>query len=93
MPFLIWKTIGGKKRLVLRWNRRIDGKPRVTKEIYIGDMDNLARMIESPGGEVDAYSLSFGVTASILMMEREIGLRQIVDSVLGHHNMGHSPGD
>ena len=93
MPFLIWKTIGGKKRLVLRWNRRIDGKPRVTKEIYIGDMDNLARMIESPGGEVDAYSLSFGVTASILMIEREIGLRQIVDSVLGHHDTGHSPGD
>ena len=38
--------------------------------MYIGDMDNLARMIESPGGKVDAYSLSFGVTASILMIER-----------------------
>ena len=93
MPFLVWKTIGKKKRLVMRWNKRIDGKPRVIREIYIGDMDNLARMIESPGGGVDAYSLSFGMTASILMIEREIGLRQIVDSVMGHNGTGHSPGD
>ncbi|EQD75041.1 hypothetical protein B1B_02334 [mine drainage metagenome] len=57
MPFLVWKTIGGKRRLVMRWNRRIDGKPRVTKEIYIGDMERLARMIENPLEDVDAYSL------------------------------------
>ena len=48
MPFLVRKTIGGKKRIVLRWNRRTDGKPRLIKEIYIGDMDNPARMIEGP---------------------------------------------
>ena len=48
MPFLVWKTIGGKKRLVMRWNKRIDGKPKIIKEVYIGDMENLARMMQSP---------------------------------------------
>ncbi len=93
MPFLVWKTIGGKKRLVMRWNRRVDGKPRVIKEIYIGSMENLARIIENPLNAVDAYSLSFGMTASVMMIDRIIGLKDIIDSVLGHHDNGLSPGD
>ncbi|EQD26269.1 transposase IS4 family protein [mine drainage metagenome] len=93
MPFLVWKTVGGKKRLVLRWNRRINGKPRVVKETYIGDMNNLARMIESRSEDVNAYSLAFGITAGILMMEKEIGIRNIIDERTGHRNNGLSPGD
>ena len=93
MPFLVWKTIGGKKRLVLRWNKRIDGKPKITKEVYIGDMENLARMIQNPMENVDAYSLDFGMTASILMTEKEIGLKSVIDDEIGHHANGLSPGD
>ena len=93
MPFLVWKTIGGKKRLVMRWNRRINGKPKVIKEIYIGSMENLARIIEKPLDVVDAYSLDFGMTASILMMEKRIGVKDIVDEVMGHRDSGLSPGD
>jgi len=93
MPFLVWKTIGGKKRLVLRWNKRIDGKPKITKEVYIGDMENLARMIQNPMENVDAYSLDFGMTASILMTEKEIGLKSVIDDEMGHHANGISPGD
>ncbi len=77
----------------MRWNRRSDGKPRVIKEIYIGSMENLARIIENPLNAADAYSLSFGMTASVMMMDRIIGLKDIIDSVLGHHDNGLSPGD
>ena len=93
MPFLVWKTIGGKKRLVMRWNKRIDGKPKIIKEVYIGDMENLARMIQNPMENVDAYSLDFGMTASILMTEKEIGLKSVIDDEIGHHANGLSPGD
>ncbi|EQB68353.1 MAG: transposase-like protein [Thermoplasmatales archaeon Gpl] len=81
MPFLVWKTIGGKKRLVMRWNKRIDGKPKITREVYIGDMENLARMIQNPMENVDAYSLDFGMTAGILMTEKEIGLKTVIDTM------------
>ncbi len=93
MPFLVWKTIGGKKRLVMRWNKRIDGKPKIIKEVYIGDMENLARMMQSPMENVNAYSLDFGMTASILMTEKEIGLKSVIDDEIGHHANGLSPGD
>jgi transposase len=92
MPFLVWKTIGGKKRLVMRWNKRINGKARITKEIYIGDMENLARIV-SGHVDVDAYSLSFGTTASILLMERDIGIKSMIDGIVGRHGTGMSPGD
>ena len=92
MPFLVWKTIGGKKRLVMRWNKRINGKARITKEIYIGDMENLARIVTGHV-DVDAYSLSFGTTASILLMERDIGIRSLIDEIVGHNGTGMSPGD
>ena len=93
MAFLVWKTIGGKKRLVIRWNRRVNGKPKVVKEVYIGDMENLARIIEHPEENVDAYSQSFGVTAAVLLVERDMHLRDTVDSIIGHRNNGLSPGD
>ena len=92
MPFLVWKTIGGKKRLVMRWNKRINGKARITKEIYIGDMENLARIVTGHV-DVDAYSLSFGTTASILLMERDMGIRSLIDETVGHNGTGMSPGD
>jgi transposase len=93
MPFLVWKTIAGKKRLVMRWNRRIDGKPKIIKEIYIGDMENLARMVERPVEGVDAYSLSFGTTAAVLSIEKDLSLKPTIDSVVGHVSNGLSPGD
>ncbi|MHB1648154.1 MAG: IS1634 family transposase [Cuniculiplasma sp.] len=93
MPFLVWKTIGGKKRLVMRWNKRVDGKPKVVKEIYIGDMEKLARIIEHPDRKVDAYSLSYGVTASILLIERDVQLKNIVNGIMGTNGSGMSPGD
>ena len=66
MPFLVWKTIGGKKRLVMRWNKRINGKARITKEIYIGDMENLARIVT---GHVDVDAKSPGIHLSMPLFD------------------------
>ena len=63
------KTTGNKKRLVMGWNKRINGKSRITRGINIGNMESLARIVT---GHMDAYSLSFGANASILLMERYI---------------------
>lgn len=58
---------------------------RIAKEIYIGEMENLARIL---AGHVDAYSLSFGTTASILLMERDIGIRSLIDEIVGRNDTG-----
>jgi len=36
MPVLVWKTISGKRHLVLRWKKRINGKLKIIGEVYIG---------------------------------------------------------
>jgi hypothetical protein len=57
MPGLVWKSVNGEKRLVMRWKKRINGKLKITKEIYIGDMENLADMIEHPLKDSHVISL------------------------------------
>ncbi len=92
MPFLVWKTINGKRYLVMRWNGRVDGKVRVLKEVYIGDMERLASMIEDPLRKVDAYSLSYGITSAVLWADKKVGISDTIDSVLGHKGSDLSPG-
>jgi len=57
MPRLSWKTINGKKYLVLSWKRRINGKLKIIREVYIGDIDKLADIIQNPYRELDITTL------------------------------------
>jgi len=93
MPGLVWKSVNGEKRLVMRWKKRINGKLKITKEMYIGDMDNLADMIEHPLKDSHVISLDFGTTAFVRMIDAKIGMRDIVNSVITHKGNGMSPGD
>ena len=93
MPGLVWKSINGEKRLVMRWKKRINGKLKITKEIYIGDMDNLADMIENPLKDSHVVSLDFGTTAFVRMIDQKIGLRDTVNRIIGHRGNGMPPGD
>ncbi|MEM4067053.1 MAG: transposase, partial [Candidatus Micrarchaeaceae archaeon] len=92
MPFLVWKTINGRRYLVMRWNGRIGGKVRILKEVYIGDMERLASMIEDPLRKVDAYSLSYGITSAVLWADKRLGISDTIDSVIGHKGSDLSPG-
>ena len=93
MPGLVWKSVNGERRLVLRWKKRIDGKLKIIREIYIGDIDRLADMIENPMKDMHVMSLDFGTTAFVRMVDGKIGLKHIVDNVMGHRGKGMSPGD
>ncbi|MEM0135567.1 MAG: transposase, partial [Thermoplasmatales archaeon] len=93
MPGLVWKSIGGKKRLVMRWKKRENGKLKIMKEIYIGDMETLANIIENPMEGSELKALDFGTTALTIMVEKELDLKEIVNNTIGHHDTGMSPGD
>ncbi|MGC8514565.1 MAG: IS1634 family transposase [Thermoplasmata archaeon] len=93
MPGIVWKSIHGKRYLVLRWKKWENGQSRVTKEIYIGDAERLSRILEDPGYDVTVTALSYGSTSSILEMEKTLGVKGIVDGIVGHRGKGMSPGD
>ena len=65
----------------------------ITNEIYIGDIDRLAYMINNPMNATLVTSLDFGTTAFVRMVDQKIGLKHIVDSVMGRKGKGMSPGD
>jgi transposase len=77
----------------MRWKKRINGKLKITKEIYIGDMDNLADMIEHPMKDSHVISLDFGTTAFVRLIYAKIGMRDIVNSIITHKGNGMSSGD
>jgi len=61
MPGLVWKTINGKRYLVLRWKKRINGKLKIIREVYIGDIDKLADIIQNLYRELDVTTLDYGI--------------------------------
>ena len=93
MPGIVWKSVHGKKYMVLRWKRWIDGKSRIVKEIYIGDEERLARILEDPAEGIEVTAMGFGATASVLSMEKGMGIKGMIDDVIGHKGNGLSPGD
>ena len=93
MPGIVWKSVHGKKYMVLRWKKWENGQSRVTKEIYIGDEERLARILENPGADLEITSLGYGATASVIAMDRTVGGKGIVDEIMGHRGSGMSPGD
>mgnify|MGYP001626220844 CR=1 FL=1 len=93
MPGLVWKTINGKRYLVLRWKKRVNGKLKITREIYIGDIDKLADIIQNPYRDLDVTSLDYGISAMTLLINREMGIKEIIDSVVPHRDNGLSAGD
>ncbi|MFG1450083.1 MAG: transposase [Thermoplasmataceae archaeon] len=93
MPYLVWKHSGKNRYLVMRWKKRVNGIPTVVKEVSIGSVENLASIIEGDLSRINLVSYGFGITASVLAMDREINLREIINTTLGHHDNGLSPGD
>ncbi len=93
MPYLVWKHSGKNRYLVMRWKRRVNGVPTIVKEVSIGSVDNLARIVEGDLTGIDLASYSFGTTASVLAMDMEMGLKDAVNAEIGHHDNGLSPGD
>ncbi|EQD64224.1 hypothetical protein B1B_06651, partial [mine drainage metagenome] len=93
MPYLVWKHSGKNRYLVMRWKKRVNGIPTIVKEVSIGSMENLASIVEVDLSGIDLVSYGFGITSSVLAMDAEINLRETIDTIVGHHDSGLSPGD
>jgi len=93
MPYYTFKRSGKNRYLVLRWKKRINGVPTIVKEISVGTADNLAAMLESGISDIVLKSYSAGSTLSTLFMDKKIGFRDIVNSIMAHKGDGMSPGD
>jgi transposase len=85
MAYLVGKKQGGKTYYYLTESARVNGKPRIVSQQYLGSAEEIAeRLSESGPGEPDRTShLAFGDVAATWGMLDRLGVVDIVDEVVG----------
>lgn len=85
MASVIRKTINGRTYFYLAESARVDGRPRIVSQRYLGTADDLARLAagDAPGQPVRTRHLAFGDVAAVWGVLAELDLVGLVDSVVG----------
>ena len=90
MARLMRKTVRGHEYWYAVESKRVDGKPRIVWQRYLGKMEDVvARCLEGPGA-YDVVVYDFGAIAAVLSMAERLGLESIVDRHVpkGHQEVG-----
>ena len=93
MAYFAYKRSGKNRYLVIRWKKRINGIPTIVKEVSVGTADDLAKRIEVNLSEIKIAAYNGGSTLCVLRIDHMIGMKDIVDSVVDHHDRGMSLGN
>jgi hypothetical protein len=79
---VIGKKIGGRTYYYLAESARVDGKPRVVTQRYLGTAEEIARAV--PGGEpASARYRAYGAVAAVWATLRRLDFARRVDDVVG----------
>src|ERR1035437_1124516 len=85
MAYLVGKKQDGKTYYYLTESARVNGKPRIVSQQYLGSADEIAlRLSEGGPGEPDrSQHLAFGDVAAVWGMLDRLGAVGIIDDVVG----------
>ena len=86
MASLYKKTINGKPYWYLREMARVDGKPKMVSERYLGSAADIERLHDAREAQTlptHTQHLGFGDTAAVWDILDRLGVAQIIDSVVG----------
>jgi len=85
VAFIVGKKQDGKTYYYLAESARVDGKPRIVSQRYLGSAEEIAaRLSESGPGEPDrSRHLAFGDVAAVWQMLRRLRVAETVDEVVG----------
>ena len=85
MAFIVGKKQDGKTYYYLAESARVEGKPRIVSQRYLGSAEEIAARLSEPGpGEPDrSRHLAFGDIAAVWEMLRRLRVAEIVDDVVG----------
>lgn len=96
MAHIIKKIKNGRPYYYVRETARVDGKPRVVTQIYLGTIERILEM--AAGGKEKPLNIScqeFGSLFVANLMDREVGIASLIDSVIkkGKGESGPSVGE
>jgi len=85
MPSLTAKQIGGHTYYYARYCQRVDGKPKIVRQVYLGKIDDLvaaAEQSQQPLQPLETEVAAFADAAALLDIAQRLDLVQLLDSIL-----------
>jgi transposase len=84
MPSIIHKTIKGHRYYYLVESARVNGKPRIVKQQYLGSAETIGSFVGAKEGAIPeplcSVIFDFGAVAALFSVIERIGLRRIIDA-------------
>ena len=85
MPSLTPKLIGGHTYYYARYCQRVEGKPKIVRQVYLGKIDDLvaaAERSQQPPQPLETEVAAFGDIAALFDIAQRLDLVQLLDSIL-----------
>jgi transposase len=85
MPSLTPKQIGGHTYYYARYCQRVDGKPKIVRQVYLGKIDDLvaaAERSQQPPQPLETEVAAFGDTAALFDIAQRLDLIPLLDAIL-----------
>ena len=73
---------------------RVNGKPRIVKQVYLGTAERIGKAVESMSSEASVPDpkivtvYEFGAVTALYSVAERLGVPQIIDSIAGKRNQG-----
>jgi len=96
MASLIKKKSKYSTYYVIAESKRVDGKPRIVKQWYLGTIEKLIELAEGGGTREEVRQIDCvdeGGVAALSKIADEIGVREIVNSICSKRKQGMTVGD
>jgi transposase len=93
MPYILKKRIKGRTYYYLAETQRVQGKPRITWQKYLGTAEKIQRRLEGTEDRVkEIETFELGSVAAMEAIEKELGFQEIVDRIVPKRDQGMSVG-
>jgi len=95
MAYILKKRIKGRTYYYLAETQRVQGKPRIVWQRYLGTAKRIQERWEATAAEErieEIETFELGSVAAIESIERELGFQEIVDGIVPKRNQGMSVG-
>ncbi|WP_194174721.1 IS1634 family transposase [Desulfofundulus thermobenzoicus] len=92
MAFLSKKKINGKTYYYALETKRINGKPRVVSQVYLGKAEEIIQKVTAPPRPQAVQAKEFGTIAALMKIAQKLSLRELIDEVVIKRSQGASVG-
>ena len=92
MPSITKKLVGGKHYYYVVETKRVDGKPRIVSQTYLGKIEDIVRKVTKPPIPTSVKTSEFGITAALMGIVEKIGLVKLIDDIVIKREQGASVG-